>query len=288
MTRFTVLDETRRHPGLAEQISAILHTVAPLVTQTTGLAVPPAVRFRLLTPKEWRAAYRYNGGRILTRDIADLEMTPKEITQIRRALKISGILPVLLWPLIAGVTMEAADGQVETVMVPRTLQHVGYDTNAQCLTQIVAHELVHQAQLAARAGVWEETLFAGRRGRDPQAGPTVVEGHACWADRDITTRLYGAPVDAAQHARPSRRFRLHKAITDITRLSRLNAHYAQGLRLITQAVGLCGITVVNQVWTDASLLPTAEEITDPETWARRLAAASPAGPGLTAEPAGQS
>ncbi|WP_416969372.1 zinc-dependent metalloprotease [Streptomyces sp. 4F14] len=276
MIRFTVLDETRRHPDLAEQISAVLHTAAPVVTQTTGLAVPPDVRFRLITPKEWRTAFRHNVERIMTRDIADadLELTPKEITQIRRALKIGGIVPVLLWPLMAGVTREAADGQAETVIAPRTLQHAGMDTSPQCLTQIVAHELVHHAQLAARAGVWAETLFAERRGRAPHAGPAVVEGHAYWADREITTRLYGAPVDAAEHARPSRRFRLHKAITDITGLSRAGTHCVQGLRLITQAVEATGTDVVNQVWTDASLPPTAEEITAPDTWAARLTAAS--------------
>ncbi|WP_416975812.1 zinc-dependent metalloprotease [Streptomyces sp. 4F14] len=273
VTRFAVLDETRRHPDLAEQISAILHTVAPIVTETTGLTVPPDVRFRLITPKQWRTAFRYNAGRILTRDIADLEMTPKEITQMRRVLKIGGIVPVVIWPLIAGVTMEATDGQTETVIAPRTLQHSGYDTSPQCLAQIVAHELVHHAQLAARTDAWEETLFPDRRGRDRLAGPTVLEGHATWADHKITAHLYGTPVNAAQHAKRSRRFRLHAAIARLTRLSLPLSHYEQGFRLIARAVDANGTDMVNQVWTDASLLPTTEEITDPDTWARRLAAA---------------
>ncbi|HEY8978366.1 MAG TPA: zinc-dependent metalloprotease, partial [Streptomyces sp.] len=119
------------------------------------------------------------------------------------------------------------------------------------------------------------------------SGTTVLEGHATWADRLTTTRLYGAPVDNRQLARRSWRYRLHAAVPGIDKISPQHAQYEQWARLITEAVGLCGTDVVNRVWSDAALLPAAEEIADPDTWARRLAA-SPAGPGLAAEPAGQS
>ena len=45
-TRFTVLDETQRHPDLVKWISLILRQVALTVNEITGLPLPPAVRFR--------------------------------------------------------------------------------------------------------------------------------------------------------------------------------------------------------------------------------------------------
>jgi hypothetical protein len=47
-TRFTVLDETQRHPDLAKQIGWILHRVAPTVKEITTLPLPEEARSRLL------------------------------------------------------------------------------------------------------------------------------------------------------------------------------------------------------------------------------------------------
>ena len=288
-TRFTVLDETHRHPELSEQLTAILHTVAPIVQETTGLALPAQVRFRLMTPKRWRICVHQNHERLLARDIADLEMSPKEISQMRRALKIAGPAVLrLTWPLMAAVTMEAADGRLDTVLAPSTLHHGGLLADERYLTRMTAHELVHHAQLTARGPLVWETLFHERRGLTRHGGMTVLEGHAVWADRQVTTHLYGAPVDHTQDARRSWRYRLHAAVPGISKLGPRRAHYEQGVRLITEAVDLHGTDVVNRVWTDAALLPTTEEISDPGTWTRRLAAACPEGPGLTTEPVQQS
>ncbi|QNP74957.1 zinc-dependent metalloprotease [Streptomyces roseirectus] len=284
-TRFTVLDETHRHPELSAHLTAILHTVAPIVRETTGLPLPAEVRFRLLTPRAWRAAVRQNNERIVARDIADLELTPTEITTLRYALKIAGFIPVLTWPLIGAQIMEAADGRTEAVLAPRSLQHSGYLTNEQCLTQMAAHELVHHAQFAARGPIVWETLLHERRGLSRHGGMTVLEGHATWADRQVTTRLYGAPVNHTEQAKRSWRYRLHANIPGMSKLGPRRAFYEQGAQLIAQAVDTYGIDVLNRVWTDTSLLPTTEEITAPDTWARRLAAADP---DLAIDPAEQS
>ncbi|MET8983416.1 zinc-dependent metalloprotease [Streptomyces sp. NPDC004539] len=277
VTRFTVLDETRRHPGLREQFTTVLHSVAPLVHETTGLALPAQVRFRLLTPKQWRTAVRQKFVRVLARDIADLELTPKEAVQARNAVKAAGFVPVLTWPLVAAVTMEAADGQVETVTAPRTLHHAGFLADERYLTRMTVHELVHHAQFAARGRLVWESLFLERRGLSSRTGGiTVLEGHATWADHRITTRLYGTPVDHTRDARRSWRFRLHAALPGASRLGPRLAFYEQGAQLITTTVDMYGTAAVNRVWTDTSLLPTDEEIAAPDTWARRLAA-SPAG-----------
>ncbi|MEU9405136.1 zinc-dependent metalloprotease [Streptomyces sp. NPDC048281] len=276
MTRFTVLDDTRRHPELSELLSSILHTVAPIVKETTGLPLPAEVRYRLLTPKEWRNATRHNQQRILARDIADLELKPEEIKAARIAVKISTVVPVFVWPLVFASTMEAADGQVETFLAPRSLHHSGFLTNQQCLTVMNAHELVHHAQFLAREGhVWE-TFFPARRGipRRGHSASVLLEGHATWAEQRITARLFGAPVNHRELAKRSWRYRLHAGFPGVRRLGPRLDSYEQGARLITHAVNTCGIDVVNRVWRDASLLPTAEETAAPDTWAQRLAAAS--------------
>ncbi|MEV7393963.1 zinc-dependent metalloprotease [Streptomyces sp. NPDC091215] len=273
-TRFAVLDDTRRHPELSERLSEILDTVAPLVTETTGLPLPAEVRYRLLTPREWRNSTRHNRQRILARDLADLELKPEEVKVVPLALKIGSVVPVLVWPLVFASTVEAADGQFETFLAPRSLHHSGFLTNEKCLTTMAAHELVHHAQFLARQGQAWETFFPDRRGIPLRchSASTLIEGHATWAEQRIMARLFGAPVNHRQLAKRSVRYRIHAGFPGVRRLGPSLALYEQGTRLITHAVEACGIGVVNQVWQDTSLLPTAEDIAAPDTWAQRLTA----------------
>ncbi|MFD3590495.1 zinc-dependent metalloprotease [Streptomyces sp. NPDC058683] len=275
-TRFNVLDDTRRHPELSELLSSILHTVAPIVRETTGLALPAEVLYRLTTPTEWRDATRLNRHRILARDIADQTLTPEEISAVRGLLKITSFVPVLVWPLVVAQTMEAADGQVETVIAPRALHHSGFLANAKCLTAMTAHELVHHAQFEARRGLVWETYAPDRRGMDRRGlgASTVMEGHATWTDQQTTARLFEAPVNHRELAKRSWRYRLHAGFPGVRRLGPRPDSYEQGARLITHAVNAQSVDVVNQVWRDTSLLPTAKEIAAPDTWAQRLAAPS--------------
>ncbi|RPE39081.1 zinicin-like metallopeptidase [Streptomyces sp. Ag109_O5-1] len=276
MTRFTVLDDTRRHPELTELLLSILHTVAPVVQETTRLPLPAKVRYRLLTPKKWRNANRLNQQRILARDIADQKLTPQQIRALRGILKMTSFVPVLVWPLVFAQTMEAADGQVETIIAPRALHHSGFLTNQPCLTVMTAHELVHHAQFEARRGLVWETYAPDRRGMDRRGrgASTVLEGHATWAEQQTTTRLFGAPVNHRELAKRSWRYRLHAGFPGVRCLGPRLDSYEQGARLITHAVDTHGVDVVNRVWKDIFLLPTADEVAALDTWAQRLAVPS--------------
>jgi hypothetical protein len=268
-TRFTVLDETQRHPELAEQINQILHRVAPAVKEITDLPLPEEVLFRLLTPKAWRDETRKSHHRTLARDIADLELTSQEVDGVRIALKIMGFVPVLVWPLVLGSTLAAADGRRETIIAPRALHHGGLLVDEPALHQLVTHELVHQVQANGRSGAVWTTLFPQKRGITGRGASAVLEGHADWADRQVTTRQFGAPADHRQSPK-SWRYRLHNALPGIRRLGPSRAAYEQGARLIEQAVAASGTELVNQVWKDAAFLPTEEEIADPDAWVRRI------------------
>jgi hypothetical protein len=271
-TRFTVLDDTRGHPDLADQISAILHRVAPTVKEITDLPLPSeGVRFRLLTPKEWREEHRQNLHRVLARDIADLDLSPKQIDAARTGLKITGFVPALVWPMVLASTQEAADGQCETVIAPRALHHGGALADERVLLQVVAHELVHHLQDEARSGTVWKSFFLHQREilAPPRSVSTVLEGHATWADRQVTTRLFGTPADHRQ-ARKSWRYRLHSSFPGIGRLGPSREGYEQGAQLIGHAMAAHGVGLVNRIWKDLSLLPTADEIADPEAWTLRI------------------
>ncbi|MEV6483348.1 hypothetical protein [Streptomyces sp. NPDC051576] len=264
-----MLDDTQRHPHLAKQISLILRQVAPAVNEITGLPLPPEVRFRLVTPKAWRDEARQSQHRILARDIADLELTPQEIGGIRRRLKAMGFVPVLVWPLVLASTQETEDGHDETIIAPRALHHGGLLADEAALHQLLIHELVHQMQTGARGGAVWATFFPQKRGIATPGVPTVLEGHAAWADQQVTTRLLGAPADHRQ-APKSLRYRLHNALPGIRRLGPSRAAYEQGCRLIAQAVTEGGTGLVNQILKDGTYLPTDAEIADPASWIYRI------------------
>ncbi|MEH0415917.1 zinc-dependent metalloprotease [Streptomyces sp. B21-083] len=268
-TRFTVLDETRRHPDLAEQIDRILHRVAPTVEETTNLPFPQEVRFRLLTPKAWRAETHRSRHRILARDIADLKLTPQDIDAIRVVLRITSFVPALVWPLVLGSTLETDDGSRETIIAPRALHHGGLLVDEPALHQLVAHELVHQIQADGQSGAVWTTYFPQKRGINGRGASTVIEGHANWADHQVTARLFGSPADA-RHSPKSWRYRAHMAIPGIQRLGPSRAAYEQGSLLIERAVAAGGTDLVNQIWKDPVFLPTEEETADPDAWVRRI------------------
>ncbi|WP_019061528.1 zinc-dependent metalloprotease [Streptomyces prunicolor] len=269
-TSFTVLDDTQRHPDLAERIDQILRRVAPTVSEITGLPLPAKVRFRLLTPKAWREETRQHRMRILARDIADLDLLPAEISAMRLALKLGSFVPVLLWPLVPATTQEAADSQWETTTIPQTLRHCGVLTEEPFLVQVVAHELVHHMQEEAAGGTVWTSFFLPKRGvlASPKSVSAIVEGHATWAERQTLKRLFGTAADFREGPK-SWRYRLHNRGI-VRRFGPSREAYEQGSRLIAQAVAALGTGLVNQVWKDATHLPTESEIADPPSWIRRI------------------
>jgi len=273
VTPFTVRDETGRNAELRDRILGILDTVAPHVAETTGLSLPAEVRYRLLTPKAWRKEFRQNYDRVLARDITELELTPAEIDGIRAELKVVGIVPILVWPLMLANTQRAADGQRETIIAPKTWRHAGLLADEPALHQVVAHELVHHLQAEARSGAVWKTFFPGKRGMGkipPTSFAFVLEGHADWTDRQVTTRLFGTPADHRQ-APKSRRYRLHDGLPGIRRLGPSREAYEHGGVLLERAVEAHGSHTINRIWKDLSLLPTEEEIRDGDSWIARIA-----------------
>ncbi|MFI1416320.1 zinc-dependent metalloprotease [Streptomyces sp. NPDC020707] len=181
-----------------------------------------------------------------------------------------GPASALVWPLVLGSTHEAQDGQCETIITPKTWRHAGVLADDPALHQVVAHELVHHVQANARTGAAWTSHFPDKHGvRISRDGLSyAVEGHADWADRQVTTRLFGTPA-SHRTAQKSWRYRIHDNPV-IRRLGPSREAYEQGGALIERAVELLGPPAVNQVWEDISLLPTQAEIADADAWAHRL------------------
>ncbi|MGW0827114.1 zinc-dependent metalloprotease [Streptomyces sp. NPDC002845] len=275
--QFTILDDTRRHPELAARLFDILHAAAPMAEEITGLSLPPRVRFRLLAPKKWRRAQMRARQRILTRDIADLELTPDQFDPVRVALKATGVSDRLILPLMLATSMEADDGQYETIMNLLALRHAGILTHEPSLHQVSAHELIHHAQFAATGGTVWRTLFPQLRGIDSGSVTTWREGHADWADRQITTRLFGAPVQHRTDAPKSWRYLLHNRLPGIRRLGPSPETYEQGSRFFSHVIAESGIDLTNRAWKDTELLPTTDEFANPDAWICRVTGVNSAG-----------
>jgi hypothetical protein len=92
--------------------------------------------------------------------------------------------------------------------------------------------------------------------------------NAYWADRQITTKLFGHPVstdEASAHA-SDRYLKLHA--------SPMRARAVEQQRRATESVARLidtrGLDTFNRVWTDANSVPTNAETGTPDLWQRRF------------------
>ena len=272
MTVFLVRDETSR-PQLAEQITDILQQLAPIMVETTGLSLAPRVTYRLVTPKEWRAVQVRGLQRALACDMADLDLPPERLAQAHASIKKARVMMLKAWPLVMGSTGRTAGEQPETVIAPKALHHTGLLANDDVLAQMVVHELVHHAQQTAwdhHAARWS-TLFPDLRGRPHWAFSSLLEGHARWADQQVTRLAFGAPVDADRTRKSqSLRYRLHARLPGIRNAGPSRAAYDAGAQFIEHIVAAGGTDLINRIWKDSDLVPTHSEITDAEAWLLRV------------------
>ncbi|MFB8777979.1 zinc-dependent metalloprotease [Streptomyces broussonetiae] len=274
MLDLTVHDDTRRQKDLADRITRTLESVAPLVARTTGLPLPPAVRFRVVTPAVWRRESVAHLQRLLVRDISDLGLHPAHAKQLKRRVRMGGaIVPPMVLPMIMGWTALAADGQREVIVVPQALRHGGLLSHEPSLTKMIAHELTHLVQVAAYDDdpAWN-TLVPDLRKTDKEVTSLVLEGHALWTDGQVTTQLYGRPVD--QRHRGAQVLALPAPRNRLARTMRLDrARYAEAATFFNDAVAIHGVDQVNRIWQDRPLLPTKDEFTDADAraWIRRIA-----------------
>ncbi|GGZ93070.1 hypothetical protein [Streptomyces bluensis] len=291
MTIIHVLNETRGHTGLAEEIEQILRDTASLLQEVTDLPCPSLV-FRLLTPRAWRAEIRAWAERALEEDLVQAHLNGPEADQVRGRLAAWAATALRLgWPMNPGLTITDHYGEPHTLIAPQALHHTGIRYDRTALIRFVVHACTHHAQITASAGALPPPpIRTGERVHDDSATRALMEGHAAWAEQEVATAFFGFCREHRPRAVPcSWRYRQHgrllpwlKRPADLTSwvcshsVDQNAAARGDGVGFIKAAIEVAGSVVpFNRIWTDASLAPTCREITNPEAWFSRVSIEGP-------------
>ncbi|MFE0179766.1 hypothetical protein [Streptomyces olivaceus] len=256
--------------NFGKELAAVTAKVAPLVEQVTELTLPDTLVIRLMTVPDWTQAHRRKSERLLTRELEEFRPSSDERAQAAQKLKRHLQFRDIFWPTMLGEAEAFEPGCPELVIVPESLRQAGRLDDGPSLYKICSHEMTHLAQYKASGGaVWTvpETFFPHRRGIQGRDFASLVEGHAYWADQQITSQLFGAPVstdEPAPYASPRYR-ELHASPLRMAGVERQRLATATVAQLIRQE----GLLFFNRVWTDFSLVPMATDTT-PDLWRQRF------------------
>ncbi|MET8983414.1 zinc-dependent metalloprotease [Streptomyces sp. NPDC004539] len=274
MTALHIHNEaSRRHDGLTAQLTAIGEEVLPLVETVTGLPLPDPVVIRLVSLRAWRRLSRRRERRLYHSEIRDLPAVTRDDIRAavltrrteRRARKQT-------WFLTGGQIIDVTPGQAELVIMPAALRESGWLTDQRSLHRILAHEATHLAQYrASDPQTWQHmrTLFPRARGIEHLAHRSLIEGHAYWADGQITQRLLG-PEENTGITPPSRASLRYRAVAESPEYAAARSFLNNGQQCVTSVIDAIGTDRFNQVWADDTLIPTRAEITNPATWKERF------------------
>ncbi|MFE7485002.1 hypothetical protein [Streptomyces sp. NPDC057552] len=294
MTTIDVLDETGSNDQLRTQVTDILTRVVPKVEPTTGLGLPSRVTFRIVPWQTWQAEQRGDLVQRLRR-YRNLQPLWKRPLIGLQSLPVIGLFrwmsPTLGEVMVMGATQPRGDAdESQTLLVPEALQHTGVLSDPRYLTQLVVHELLHQAanfMNRHRADWVVDRPAVLIRGANVDV---LEEGHAHWADQIMTRSEFGTACDVFS-APKSERYKKVTSHPILTLLRPKTDPYTVGRALVGSAIDAIGPRAFNRVWTDARLLPTDDEVaeaaealaasppTRPRRWATRLERAAAAASG---------
>ncbi|MFJ4828740.1 hypothetical protein ACIP79_02185 [Streptomyces sp. NPDC088747] len=256
---------------LVPRLVAVAATTVPLVDSITGLALPDEVVIRTMTVDHWIRAHENRFVERLHEEVQQLGI-PRRSTLMPRIKRRAAIIGMrTLWPLMMGQAVEFAAGQPELVILPDALKHAGVFDDDRLLHKLLAHETTHLAQYAASDGeVWamQETEFPRLRDTADRAYGALLEGHAYWADREITTKIFGEPVTTNEIS-PLASEKYRKLIAGRA-IKRVNGAFVQGTAEVTQIIAELGLSAFNCVWTRPDLVPLKPEIGNPGLWPQRF------------------
>ncbi|MFE9601474.1 hypothetical protein [Streptomyces hokutonensis] len=268
-----------RFDALAERIEAIAVETLPLVEAVTGLPLPDPVVIRTMTVRNWTREHRRSTKRLLLSETEQLSPSFRDMRAA--ALLRKGRLKThrKLWPAIGGQAVLFEPGQPELVFLPEALRHGDRLEDTPFLNKALAHEQTHLAQYVASDGAaWaaQDTFYPALRGVAGLAYGLLHEGHAYWADQQITTKIFGEPV-TTDEASPHASARFLKVFASPQRLA-AGELYRRAVDNVARIINAEGLDAFNAVWTTPDLVPTAGEAADGlATWPARFA-----GPGVTA------
>ncbi|WP_217570668.1 zinc-dependent metalloprotease [Streptomyces sp. GbtcB7] len=262
----------RRFDPLADRLKAIADETLPLVESITGLPLPDSVVIRLMRPRAWRKSHVRRLKRQLGTEATELSAPWADMRTAYATIKANGKTLRQQWPLIAAHSASLVPGKPEIVVLPKSLREGGYLQDEPFLYKTVAHEATHLTQYTTTKGrIWEaqDTLFPHLRGTADRDYKFLLEGHAYWADHQVTTKILGAPVvtnEFSPHASP--RFRaLQGSVPGLG----TRDFFDRARGSVGDIIAEHGLDIFNQVWASPDLVPTTEETDDPAAWTARFA-----------------
>ncbi|MEU9190298.1 hypothetical protein AB0D14_38410 [Streptomyces sp. NPDC048484] len=219
---------------------------------------------------DWKKAHKKRSLQRLRDEVEQLSIFPWGSVKARGKRKVILSTRFAFWPMMLGEAVDLVAGHPELVIVPEALRHAGVLGNGPLLHKLLAHEMTHLAQYAANGKLWDdqETFFPMRRGVADRAYSFLLEGHAYWADRQITTEIFGAPVTTDETSPDASELWRKLASSPVPK--KIKPVLKRSTDAVTQLIGDVGLHVFNEVWTRPDLMPTTAESEQPEIWRRRF------------------
>ncbi|MEU9167707.1 hypothetical protein AB0D34_07920 [Streptomyces sp. NPDC048420] len=244
----------------------------------TGLPLPDPVVIRTMTVDNWLKEHEKSAQRRLTVETEELDPSQRERLAAQAKCRAMHTFLSTFWPTMAAESVLFEAGQPEVVLLPEALQDAGRLHDIPRLYKALGHEMTHQAQYMASGGaVWvaQETFFPARRGTAGRDYKFLLEGHAYWADRQITAKVFGKPVSIDEPS-PLASDRYRRLFTMPHRLVAVEGH-RRAAACVAETVDAYGLDVFNQVWTDPDRVPLREETKgDLAAWTARAGSPEPA------------
>ncbi|WP_030570310.1 hypothetical protein [Streptomyces aureocirculatus] len=286
---------------LVEQLHDISDRVTPALQDCTGLGMGPKPVIRLLDSDRLVSQVNEDQRRALDRDIALYALDAQETAGLRASMHAREKLLSETWMLATGYTAANKRGAAEILIAPQTLRHAGFREPQ--MTKLVAHEFCSVARHQAGQGALHRVVYSPCPERHhllPDAYPAFVAyGFAEWANREVTSHLLGEPVVpgnptgyetrqfmqqvAGLQRRIGERDLLLPGADTVWLPARADfpmpppAVYIDGAKWIADVVNRTGgVTLVNHMWAQPSLIPTLGEIADPGLWVARAEQATDA------------
>jgi hypothetical protein len=277
MTYAVLQDAGAKFDELGHRIEEMLPDVLPLVSSVTSLSIPDDLTIRLLKRSAWLKLRRREEKKFLLREVKELELAPQVAMQANRTLKDRHRNRVASQALIGAQTVHDKHGRPHVLLLPENLDQAGLLVGDDYLCKTVGHELVHGAQHEASKG-WlftvQDSFFPHLRRSQNLHWSFLLEGHAIWADQQITTRLLGHEVPLGpneRHASPQ----YMEALRQIKGREEALQTYRDGARAVSDIVQTHGLESFNRLWPDPNLLfvPTFHQAENPSQWCERFSTA---------------
>nr|WSY53337.1 hypothetical protein OG999_26585 [Streptomyces sp. NBC_00886] len=239
--------------------------------------MPDDLTIRLMKPGAWLKLRRREEKKFLAREGKELELGPRAAMPANRALKERQRSRAQQQAMIGAQTVQDKHGRPQILLLPENLDQAGLLGDDDYLCKTVGHELVHGAQHEASKG-WlftvQDSFFPHLRRSQNLHWSFLMEGHAIWADQQITTRLLGYEVPLGpneKHASPQ----YMEALRQIKGREEALQVYRDGARAVSDIVQTHGLESFNRLWSDRDLLfvPTFHQAENPSQWCDRFSTA---------------